>query len=259
MQGPYQTSYGYQRTPAFAGLIETAKDVISRINATRQLTQVVVGGTTDGLYRILVDGVIKAEYTASSNTAAQIRDALLADLVADGSVTAEASSTDTILIENKSYRTGHTITTTTTGATLTATTLVAHAQTVPFGVGVVMDPRAVESGRQCRLPRLTGEVSAPTFLGVAAADTSLEQGVGGWEPSSAISILRAGRVWCLSETAIVEGSQPFCRFASGAGGSQLGVFRNSADTSTAVQPKGLIAITGVSAAGIFLAEFNPQT
>jgi hypothetical protein len=256
-QGPYQNTFGYSRDAAFAGLVESAERVISRINSTRKLYQVVLGAHADGIYKIFIDGVEKATFTASTSSLADIRDNLLADLVADGTMHAEASSTDTILIEKEEYDDGDpVVTTSTTGSTFVTTLLVPQGQEIPFGCGVVMDPRASASGRQCRLPRLTGEISAPTFLGIAAADTSRAKNAGGWPTRSSVSILRRGAIWCRSETAIVEGSNPYCRFAAG---GQLGIFGNTAGSSEAVQPKGLIAITGVSAAGIFLAEFSPQT
>lgn len=258
MGSPVQSSFSRDRSAAFAGLIESALDVISRINATRRLYSVVVGGTTDGTYKILYDGVEVAEFAASSNSAAEIRDGLLADLVADGTMTAEASSTNTILIESKEYGSSPVVTSSTTGATLTVTELVPQSQEIPFGVGVVTDPRAADSGLQCRLPRLTGEVSSPTLLGIAARDASLPANAGGWASQSSVSVLRRGRIWCVSETAQSEGANPYCRFAAGTG-TQLGAFRNDADSTTAVQAKGLIVVKGCTGAGIFLAEFAPQT
>ena len=259
MQGSvYQTSYGFSRDAAFAGLIEKADDVISRINATRRLYKVLVGGGSDGVYEIKIDGVTVGTFTASTNTAAQIKTNLQADMVTDGTMTVESIDTTSFYLEAKEYGDGPVVTVASTGSTITLTELVPDGQEIPFGVGVVMDPRAAESGLNCRLPRLTGEISAPTFLGIAAADTSRPANAGGWPGRSAVSILRKGRIWCLSETAQSEGANPYCRYGAGTG-SQLGAFRNDADSTTAVQAKGLIVVKGCSSAGIFLAEFNPQT
>jgi len=49
------------------------------------------------------------------------------------------------------------------------------------------------------------------------------------------------------------------RFASGAGGTQLGAFRKDADTATAVAIPGMRALETWAASGIVMAELFPQT
>lgn len=52
--------------------------------------------------------------------------------------------------------------------------------------------------------------------------------------SEMVSVLDGGAIWGYVEEAVVEGDPVYVRIASGSGGSQLGAFRNDADTATAV-------------------------
>lgn len=42
-----------------------------------------------------------------------------------------------------------------------------------------------------------------------------------------------GIIWMVAETGLAVGDQPYCRYGTGAGGSQLGAVRADADTATA--------------------------
>jgi len=55
-----------------------------------------------------------------------------------------------------------------------------------------------------------------------------------YEDDDQIPLLRHGRVWVKSEEAVTPASPVFVRVASGGGGTQIGAFRASADTATAV-------------------------
>ena len=49
-----------------------------------------------------------------------------------------------------------------------------------------------------------------------------------------LAVMRKGRIWVITEEAVTPASPVFVRFASGGGGTQLGAFRDDADTATAV-------------------------
>ena len=93
-------------------------------------------------------------------------------------------------------------------------------------------------------------------LGVAVLDASITlsdfEGIVGFDASQepfdtsdsnpreygdgdVVPVIRKGAVWVKSENAVSAGDAVFVRITSGAGGSQLGAFRNDADTASAVQ------------------------
>lgn len=250
---------------AFAGLVYDVepKKTISRIANTMQLVEVEVTGTTDGDYKILADGVEQAGFTASTNTEEEIRDGLLADYATTAAVEAdaEASGTDKALIEQTNRDSTTDITWTVSGPggpDITVTVLVAQAQRIPFGVGVVVDPRESSPATQCRLPRLTGEITAGTFLGIAAADTSLPNDDGlGYESQKSVQILRKGEIWVVTEDACVQGGQVFCRFQDPTADYGLGSFRSDADTADAVAVPGAMFMYDSDADGLNRIELNP--
>jgi hypothetical protein len=61
----------------------------------------------------------------------------------------------------------------------------------------------------------------------------------GYKVKSVVPVMRKGRIWVKSEDAITEGTSTVnVRYASGAGGTQLGAFRGAAvSMETAVLPK----------------------
>lgn len=116
----------------------------------------------------------------------------------------------------------------------------AVAAAIPYGVLTVHDA-ANSSGfgkRAVKLPALAGDI---TTLGSPAGVSIADQGraqdpsvaVPTYPINSAVSVRKLGRIWVKVEEAVLDGDQCFVRFASGAGGSQLGAFRKSADTATA--------------------------
>lgn len=253
-----QLSYDDAPAAGLPGMLadQGLHEIISRVLSTQKLVQVTIAGTTNGTFTIDIDGEEIASFAASSSTAAQIRDGLLADFGGDEPVTAEASSTNQLLIEGTDEESDFTIdvASTGTGSDITATTLVAFGQEIPFGVGVVTDPRAAESGKQCRLPRLSTEITAGTFLGISLRDESREYNAGGYADKSAVAIGKRGRFWVSVEGTVVEGAAVYCRYAAGAGGTQLGAFRADGDTSTAAAVPNAKFKTGRTGAGLVQIE-----
>lgn len=97
---------------------------------------------------------------------------------------------------------------------------------IPFGVFVAKG--AVE--RTCELP----DASTDLLEGVVVASQRYEPGVGGnigttgIKPKGPVNVMRSGRVYVKVEEAVVVGDRPHVRYASGAGGTQLGGVRKSA-------------------------------
>lgn len=126
---------------------------------------------------------------------------------------------------------------------------------IPFGAAVRIN------GMYCELPDNSGEVTGQ--FGVALKDASkpapgvYTTTVGGYKAGDVVSVMKTGRVWISSETALANGAAPFVRFAAGAGGSQQGAWRNDADTATAVQPtSGVHVFRGNAAAGLAVIELG---
>lgn len=121
---------------------------------------------------------------------------------------------------------------------------------IPFGVGVVLGAAA----NKAVLP--TDAATAAKFVGVALHShnyASPEQlGDTGIKPKVPISVLEEGDVWVTVEEAVVAGDRAFMRYDAGAGGTQLGAFRKSADTATALELKGCRYLTAASGGGLAL-------
>jgi len=125
----------------------------------------------------------------------------------------------------------------------------------PFGVGVT---RSGES--EAVVPDATGEVSTKgLFLGVTVHTHAVESSASGtasYPAKSVASILKKGRILVLVEEAVNAGDPAFCRFASGGGGSQLGAFRKSADTASAVAVPGAYYHKGAGAGELAVLDLN---
>lgn len=65
------------------------------------------------------------------------------------------------------------------------------------------------------------------------------QSDGVYAANEPVDILIEGEVWVAFENAITAQQDVFVRYASGAGGTQLGALRTNADTATAAQVTGL--------------------
>ena len=113
---------------------------------------------------------------------------------------------------------------------------------ISFGLAVTRVAGGAADDRPPRaaLPTGAGGITGGAFLGVAVADVTLEQlaAAVGYSIDDALTYRRVGRIWVLVEEAVVLGDDVFVRHAAGAGGTQLGAFRTSADTATAAQVPG---------------------
>lgn len=122
----------------------------------------------------------------------------------------------------------------------------ASASVVPFGVAVVQGA----ADNECALPAASTDVTGQgKLLGLALVDMSVEsQALGGSQTvpeylqGQMVAVLKKGRAWVTVEEAVTPASPVFVRFATGTG-TQLGAFRASADTATAVQAAGWRYIT----------------
>lgn len=126
-----------------------------------------------------------------------------------------------------------------------------EATSFPHGVAVVA---GTDPDTQALLP--TG---AADLLGVAQHSHANE--VGGDDQNlvdegKMFNVLHEGRIYVEVEEAVTPASPVFVRIAAGAGGSQLGAFRASADTATALQASGARFLTSAGAGEFAVLEID---
>jgi hypothetical protein len=77
-----------------------------------------------------------------------------------------------------------------------------------------------------------------------------DMGTTGLKPKVAMAVMNKGRIWVKVEEAVAVNDRAYVRHTSGAGGTQKGAFRKSADTATAVAVPGCRYLTAASANGM---------
>jgi hypothetical protein len=128
-----------------------------------------------------------------------------------------------------------------------------NAAAIPAGIFVTRNA----ADDACKVPTTTGEVTASgmgfTVLNLArepvADDSTIDNPAG-----KGVSVLRRGRIWVLTETAMTYGQSVFVRFTANGGNTQLGKVRNDADTANAVAAPGWVCKTTLGAAGLAIIE-----
>jgi hypothetical protein len=126
--------------------------------------------------------------------------------------------------------------------------------TIPFGVGVkqgatVDDAAVPPSGSTDKVIGISVRNYAQDNWGLGGTNAGIQTG-------DRFSILRRGRIYVQVEEAVAAGDAVYCRYASGSGGTQLGSFRKSADTSTAALVKGARYETAAGIGGFAVLAFD---
>lgn len=123
---------------------------------------------------------------------------------------------------------------------------------MPFGVAVAQgttEPRAI-------LPAAGTAKLVGVVLHSHDYDPFYDLGTVGVKPKLQVSVMNRGRVWVVVEEAVAVNDRAFVRFAAGAGGTQLGAFRRSADTATALEARGWRYISAAGAGGLAKVELD---
>lgn len=106
----------------------------------------------------------------------------------------------------------------------------------------------------------TSAAEAAKFLGVATYLMSLEPNVTGtteYAIGDMVNFVKRGDIWVAVEVAVAVGDPAFIRYTANGGNTQLGAFRNDADTARAFQIPGAMFITGqATPAGLALLRFS---
>jgi hypothetical protein len=250
-------------------------DILTGILAQRKRYSVAVVAANDAVYTITLTppggAAVPFVYTADADATAAEIVVGLRDLINAGTVGVVASgSASPLVIESTlvgpegdfGYSDG-----TSGGGSLTETLVSAQQSTVAVGAYVCLDDLRTLPGPAdyaVRLPRAAADITGGRGLGLLVEQHDIVQLPieAGSAYATALSIpgndcvnvLHEGRAWAYSESAIVKGAGVYARFASGSGGSVLGVLRGDDDSSTAALIPRAKALTSCSAGGIFIVE-----
>jgi hypothetical protein len=126
---------------------------------------------------------------------------------------------------------------------------------IPFGVAVAQAP----ADDSCILPVDVNAKYVGVVLHDHVYDPLIQLGTVGVKPKNTLSVLVEGVVWVRVEEAVAVGDRAFIRYAAGAGGTQKGSFRKSADTTTAIEAKGCRYLSSAAAGGLAQLEVDFST
>ncbi len=126
---------------------------------------------------------------------------------------------------------------------------------VKVGKLLTADKTAGKVRNAAKLPAAAGDITKPGAMGITFLDPTREGGAD-FPALRPIGVIRRGRLWVLAESNVARWTHPFVRYASGAGGTELGSFRNNADTSTAAELTHAIYLTDATAGQLVLVEID---
>ena len=125
---------------------------------------------------------------------------------------------------------------------------------VGFGIAVRRDVTNPED--QFDIFNATGQDCVGILVHTQAQENPALADPLGVDQLEVASVLRRGRIWVRVEEAVSVGDPVFFRHTAGAGGSEIGAFRNDADTASCDQLTGAAWLQGSSGAGVALLEIN---
>jgi len=230
---------------------------VSGSGSSMTLTHPTVNVGIGTVWSYTVNGILVSYTGVSGDTALSIRDGLI-------KVHRALASLETVATANPSGSkvrltafvpgTGFTalaVTNTSVGA-ITAN---GTPQTIPFGSAVVKRTGAGTTDQSAMLPSGSGQL----FLGVAERIHSNVDPVNATDvitPGSVMTVGRRGLYIVAVEGAVAVGDPVYFRHASGAGGTVLGAWRNSSDTSSATQVTQAIFRSSTVGADTAVVEFS---
>lgn len=130
------------------------------------------------------------------------------------------------------------------------------AANIPFGVGLKKGTSDDGYVLPAAAPDLIEGLAVHSHSRDNLGFSSLTPATAGVKPTQNMNVLRRGSMYVLVEEAVVSHDVVFCRFAAGAGGTQLGAFRKTADTATAAQVKGARFLSSAAAGGLAKVHFD---
>jgi len=129
----------------------------------------------------------------------------------------------------------------------------AEGSAVDFGRAVIRGT----SDDQAKLPSAAGQA----FVGVTEYTTAWSANASDihlYEENREMNIVSFGRMWVITEQAVVPGDDVFYRHTSGGGGTVIGRFRKDADTATADQIDGASFETTAGAGALAMIQIRGE-
>jgi len=210
-----------------------------------QVSTVTVGGTTDGVYIVQIDGPegsFQFSFTASGNTADQIAAGL------------EASrATNVVTLTFIHPGSVYTVSAPSAPSALTVATSQA-AGGVTVGLGVAVAQGALDD--QAAL--LGGGSTDADVLGITirSIDMNTNEGDPTVDDGSTLAIMRGGELFANVEDAVAAGGQVFARIVVNAPGQVLGGLRSDADGGDAIALSACTFRTSTTSAGLARIKIN---
>jgi hypothetical protein len=233
-------------------------DIITRINNSKQRVDVTITAA-DLATTLTVNGVaFTVNVAAASLTVTELRDLMIAAINAGSEpLTASINDADQLFVDADVSGIAFTAVGTTN---CSVADIILNELNVPFGVLVVEDATGL-SDERAHLPQATGDITTVgKVAGISVHNHGVEQNKGGinnlgYEPQSAMNLLKKGRIYVTVEDAVVKTGLPFVRFVAGAT-EQLGSFRSDADSGDAVALPNASYVTSASAGELAVVEVN---
>jgi hypothetical protein len=224
---------------------------------------VTVGGTTDGVYTVQIDGpegTFQVSFTAAGNTADQIAAGLeaAADLDPDLlNITVASSATNVLTLTFIHPGSVYTITAPSAPSALTvAAVTAAGGVTIGLGVAVVQGALDDQAGLLAG-----GSVDADVLgITIRSLDMNVNQGDpvvdDGYFGGATMAIMRGGELFANVEDAVAAGGGVFARIVVNAVGQVLGGLRSDADGGDAIALAACTFRTTTTAAGLARIKIN---
>lgn len=250
-----QTTVALAMLIALAGqCAELFKSVRSYVNSTPQIVTFTVT-SPNALTTATINGTGVTVNSGGSTLSTSAIATLLAAAINAASdtlyVTAEASSA-TVIVYGSIPGTAFTYVATTN--TSVEANLV-NPGYIPFGSFVSQDSRYVD---RCHLPQAGTDVtSIKNALGIALRTTRVENPNDyGYAVNEVVDVMRAGVCWVKVEVAVTPASDVFVRYASGSGGTILGLFNTADDSSSCAALSSARWLNSAGAGELALLEIN---
>lgn len=233
-----QTTYLDNQEAGFPGMLadNIHTDIVSRINNSKQTISTTITAADLSTTLTINGTAFNVNSGAAVKTKTELRDLLIAAINAGSEpVTASINDADELYVEADVSGTAFTYADT---LNVSSADLILNETSVEFGQVVTQDNEAGTKEKRAHLPMIATDITnEKKVLGVAIHQHTVMQNKPtvnnkGYEPQSAISVLKKGNVWVETEVVVTTTDDVYVRY-SASGSEKRGAFRNDADTADA--------------------------
>lgn len=228
----------------------SARSYTNNVAGAAKVVDITITAANSTEYTVTIDGVPISITSDGSATTQEIRDALIAAIIAsaftDPKVVPSSGGAAVLRLTERAPEGGEV--TIAVGANLAAAVYTAHAEEESIPVGICVAKVGTDD-KSCGLPRGTGA----KLLGVVPFQ---HQGVGidptadAWPPNSMVPVVHDGDIFVTVEDAVDAEDAAYVRVVATASFPQLGGFRSDADTANAIALTGAKFKTSADAGGV---------